>query len=283
MSTQGFIAKDWGGPFLTTGDHDYSEGQFAVKTDTGEIAKVNADDIGNGIKAIGEGIAKIGQAITVGDMAAGELRPIYINGMAKPFTYIQETTTTTATTNWVTMTPNGCDTPMRIRLGKDTGAVACTGPVRTATYRTASDTMEDISTTAGVTWHIDYDMPAGTAWVYDAEHMRFSPEQEKKRKEAEDKSMQLLKSWLSESEYNYLMEGDLELPSQHEKDTIYIVNKDPSKRIGIKKAGKVIEKSLCIHTDYSYATGDQLLANIMLLKSDEKKFLEIANVHNFYA
>jgi hypothetical protein len=134
-----------------------------------------------------------------------------------------------------------------------------------------------------MTWHIDDNITEGNiAFAYDGGH-RFSPEQEKLRKQAEDKSMQLLKSWLSESEYNYLMEGDLELPSQYEKDTIYIINKDPTKRIGIKKAGKVVEKSLCIHTDYAYATGDQLLANIMLLKSNEKEFLKIANVHNFYA
>ena len=115
--------------------------------------------------------------------------------------------------------------------------------------------------------------------------------QEKMRKDAHETSMKLLRQWLSEMEYNYLMEqGQLELPSQYEKDTIYIVKKDALAKVKIasKKKLSCIHQPLiietgdaCININPEYPLGDILLSKIAMLKSDEKQFLDIANV-NYY-
>lgn len=96
---------------------------------------------------------------------------------------------------------------------------------------------------------------------------------------AENKSMRLLRQWLSEAEWNYLQEHDqLELPSQYEKDVIYIVKKDKRAKIVVKKHDKLLHE-LCIHPEQDLPTGDMMLANILLLKTDEKRFLATANKH----
>ena len=115
--------------------------------------------------------------------------------------------------------------------------------------------------------------------------------QEKMRKDAHETSMKLLRQWLSEMEYNYLMEqGQLELPSQYEKDTIYIVKKDALAKVKIasKKKLSCIHQPLiietgdaCININPEYPLGDILLSKIAMLKSDEKQFLDIANI-NYY-
>lgn len=99
-----------------------------------------------------------------------------------------------------------------------------------------------------------------------------------KERAAENKSMRLLREWLSEAEWNYLQENDqLELPSQYEKDVIYIVKKTKYAKVDVKKADKIIHQ-LCIHPD-ELPTGDMILTNILLLKTDEKRFLATANKH----
>ena len=154
----------------------------------------------------------------------------------------------------------------------DTSTTTFSGPIRTATYRMAKDT--------GSIAYGNHDDIIGT-YIGDEKAVK---RHQKQIDKANKKSFELLKEWLSETEYNSLMEeGNIELPSQYEKDTIYIVDKNPMKRIGVKKEGKVVQKSFCIHAPHSYADGDLLLANIMLLKTDEKEFLKIANVHDYTA
>lgn len=199
-------------------------------------------------------------------LSAGDNHPIYINGSNTPFMYVPEEPTRAVTAQ-----------TLNFKLDKDEGHMSfARGPMRThVAYGTAANN-------CGIRWHIDDNVTDGRVYAFD--NGTLNVVDQKTIDKANKKSMKLLKEWLSAAEYKYLMEeGNLELPSQHEKDTIYIVNKDPMKRIGIKKKGKVVEKSLCIHASHSYPTGDILLANIMLLKTDEKKFLEIANVHDFYA
>src|SRR5688500_4557135 len=168
-------------------------------------------------------------------------------------------------------------------------------------------------TSAGTTSvQMQWDTSSDTLWTYGHSYGRrhqeeLTPEQERQRRvqqkavqrrmkrEAKEKAKidrranKLLKEWLSPAEYNYLMEeGQLELPSQYEKNVIYIVRKDPNKTIGIARKKKqvpclayedtILEKEACMHIDASYPTGDRLLANIMLLKADEKYFVKNANV-----
>jgi len=208
-------------------------------------------------------------------------------GSTEMFHVNYNTTTTADRMQYVNETSTGTTCPgFSYRLDSGANPIAWFhGPTRTATYR------DSRTTTAGFTlqWHVSDDLEPGQAVVWDAGHtLRVSGnhdvESQKAFEKRQKKSFDLLKSWLSEAEYNYLMEqGNLELPSKHEKDTIYIINKDPMKRVAIKKKGKVVMKSLCIHASHQYADGDVLLSNIMLLKTDEKKFLEIANVHDMYA
>ncbi len=95
---------------------------------------------------------------------------------------------------------------------------------------------------------------------------------------ANNKADELLQKWLSPEEYNYLKEHDeLELPSQYEKDTIYIVNKSYSRKV-IKKVNQVNVAELCVMPlDSSFVNDDSLLAKILFIKTDEKGFLEMAN------
>lgn len=261
-------------------------GEFWVKQSNGEIIQTNVDDIGKGINAIGEGLAQVGRGIV---KSTNHL------AWSDEFQYQEETTPTArlppATYQPIYLRSSGTTSTFEpnhwYHLSGTWDAGTTSGPMRTATYEATGDT----AGYATINWHVDDLIQPGQAVVWDGDtmraHMNYNQGQLMSQKvidKANKKSLKLLKKWLSPEEYQYLMEdGNLELPSQYEKDTIYIINKDPMKRIGIKKKGKVVEKSLCIHTEHSYAVGDQLLANIMLLKTDEKKFLKTANVHHMFA
>jgi len=101
-------------------------------------------------------------------------------------------------------------------------------------------------------------------------------EEQEKLDKANKKSMELLKEWLSEAEYNYLMErGELEIPSQIHDDEIYIIKKAAYEKVIKKKAGKTVSKH-CLITKGHFPDGDVLLTKILLLKTNEKEFLEKA-------
>ena len=89
---------------------------------------------------------------------------------------------------------------------------------------------------------------------------------------------ELLKKWLSEAEYNYLQEhSEIEFPSQHEKDVIYIVKKNVSSKV-IRKVNGVETEALCVMPlDGRLVNDDGLLSKILLLKTDEEEFLRLAN------
>lgn len=260
-------------------------GQCWVKLNTGEITQVNVDDIGKGVKAIGDGLAQVGQGIA---------KSVNHLAWSDEIKYVEENTTPILGHNHASFRPiymhndtsaNTFEPNVWYHMSGTYEPSLSSGPARTATYSTTSTADSGYVT---LKWHVDDMLEPGQAVVWDTENMRmhanYKVPSQKAIDKANKKSLKLLKKWLSPEEYQYLMEdGNLELPSQHEKDTIYIINKDPMKRIGIKKNGKVVEKSLCIHTEHSYAVGDQLLANIMLLKTDEKKFLNVANVHHMFA
>lgn len=91
------------------------------------------------------------------------------------------------------------------------------------------------------------------------------------------KATELLKSWLSEAEWNYLQEhNQLELPSQYEKDTIYIVKRDSMNRKIIRRVKGVDTEELCIHAGGIYARDDDVLAQILMIKAQEEEFLKVA-------
>jgi hypothetical protein len=134
--------------------------------------------------------------------------------------------------------------------------IPMTGPSRTATY----------------TWTA---MGSHEASEEEREELAQRYEQKKKAEKQADK---LLKKWLSTAEYNYLQEnGELELPSKYEQDTIYIVKKSYGEKV-IKKVAGVPTVALCVMPlSSSYVNDDSLLSKILLLKTDEKQFLSLAN------
>ena len=105
--------------------------------------------------------------------------------------------------------------------------------------------------------------------------------EEIQQEKAEKKSWELVKEWLSPEEFAELTsKGQMEIQSKEDLETIYIVKKDPLATVQeIKKGNKI--KSMClISKETGLPTGDSLLSKIMLLKTDEKQFKEIAVIRN---
>lgn len=93
------------------------------------------------------------------------------------------------------------------------------------------------------------------------------------------KANQLLRHLLSDTEFKALMVQDaLEIPSE-EDNTVFIVRRDASKRIQVKKDG-VITGELCLVTNdigHEIPLADILLTKIMLAKHDPKTLMKRAN------
>jgi len=97
---------------------------------------------------------------------------------------------------------------------------------------------------------------------------------------AKEKSEKLLKSWLSPKEYQGLLnKGQLEIPSVIDEDTIFIIKRDPNEMVQVKKKGEYSHRLCAIAEDLEMPVGDQLLSKLLLLKTDEQRFKEIAIKH----
>ena len=97
---------------------------------------------------------------------------------------------------------------------------------------------------------------------------------------AKRKSEKLLKRMLSAKEYNSLKKhGELEIPSQMDKEVIFIVKKDPNEMVEVKKNEKYSHKLCAVSEDLEMPVGDQLLSKVLLIKTDEKKFRKVAIRH----
>jgi len=105
-------------------------------------------------------------------------------------------------------------------------------------------------------------------------------EDDKKMVKAKEKSEKLLKSWLSPKEYQGLLnEGQIEVPSEFDQDTIFIIKRDPNEMVQVMKKGEYAHKLCAVAENLEMPVGDQLLSKLLLLKTDEKKFKEIAIQH----
>ena len=97
---------------------------------------------------------------------------------------------------------------------------------------------------------------------------------------AKRKSEKLLQRMLSKKEYDSLkLHGELEIPSTMEDEVIFIVKKDPNAMVDVKKKGRYSHKICAVAEDLEMPVGDQLLSKILLLKTDEKSFREVAIKH----
>ena len=104
--------------------------------------------------------------------------------------------------------------------------------------------------------------------------------QEKRLLTAKRKSEKLLKQFLSPKEYNSLkLHGELAIPSKMDSDVIFIVKKDPNQMVDVKKNGNYSHKLCAVAEDLEMPVGDQLLSKVMLIKTDEKRFREVAIKH----
>ncbi len=97
---------------------------------------------------------------------------------------------------------------------------------------------------------------------------------------AKRKSEKLLRQWLSKKEYESLkLHGELEIQSKMDDEVIFIVKKDPNDMVDVKRNGKYSHKLCAVSEDLEMPVGDQLLSKVLLLKTDEKKFREVAIRH----
>jgi len=96
---------------------------------------------------------------------------------------------------------------------------------------------------------------------------------------AENKSRKLLKSWLTEKEYDSLMNlGEMEI---YNDDEIYIVKKNPHDVVKVKKNNgrgdcQLQEEFCIIPQEYGYASGDVLLTKVMMIKTNPENFKQVA-------
>jgi len=105
-------------------------------------------------------------------------------------------------------------------------------------------------------------------------------DEDKKLVLAKEKSEKLLKAWLSPKEYQGLLnKGELEIPSVMDEDTIFIIKRDPNEMVQVRKKGEYLHKLCAVAEDLEMPVGDQLLSKFLLLKTDERKFKEIAIKH----
>ncbi len=97
---------------------------------------------------------------------------------------------------------------------------------------------------------------------------------------AKRKSEKLLRQWLSKKEYDSLkLHGELAIQSKIDDEVIFIVKKDPNDMVDVKRNGKYSYKLCAVSEDLEMPVGDQLLSKVLLLKTDEKKFREVAIRH----
>lgn len=110
------------------------------------------------------------------------------------------------------------------------------------------------------------------------EHASVVAKAEKDRANAEVKARVLLSQSLSSRERHQLeTEGFVEIPSTLKPDRTYHVLRDPRFAIIVYEKGVRIH-SLCVHIDGNLPPSDQVLAKILIVKADEVRLLETANL-----
>lgn len=108
-----------------------------------------------------------------------------------------------------------------------------------------------------------------------AEARRQQEERERKQKEANEKADNLLKSFLTPEQVEQLDKLKCVIVTTPGGNT-YKISRANVEELNPEGKGKA---SFCIHPDYSLGlpSGDSMLAKLLMLETDEKKFLKIAN------
>lgn len=94
---------------------------------------------------------------------------------------------------------------------------------------------------------------------------------------AEKKSWDLVKQWITPEEFAALTsKGEMEVQSKQDKDTIYIIKRNPNAVIEEKLYGKRQNSYCLVPKESGLASGDGFLSKLLLLQNNENKFKEIA-------
>jgi len=102
---------------------------------------------------------------------------------------------------------------------------------------------------------------------------------DERRKAAQERGWDLLKDVVGEEEYKKFKEvGHLDVQSPSDGNLIYRVRQ--GRRIALVKNGvESTKESLCIHPNEMFVQGDKVAAQVMWCMMNEKKLMEVANVH----
>lgn len=102
---------------------------------------------------------------------------------------------------------------------------------------------------------------------------------DERRKAAEARGWDLLKDVVGEEEYEKFKEvGHLDVQSPSDGKLIYRVRQ--GRRIALVRNGvESTKESLCIHPNQMFVQGDKVAAQVMWCMMNEKKLMEVANVH----
>ena len=105
--------------------------------------------------------------------------------------------------------------------------------------------------------------------------------EELNHEKAVKKSWELVKKWIGEEEFAELIsKGEMEVQSKEDRETIYIIKRDPIATVQVMKNKKLIKQLCVIPVESGLPTGDAFLSKLLMLKADEKEFLKLAEVRN---
>ena len=94
---------------------------------------------------------------------------------------------------------------------------------------------------------------------------------------AKKKADKLVRSWLSDTEYNALKHEDgLRIKSKFEENTEYLVKPLSYQRVEKYVNGELKQLLCMVDKQPGFENDDTVLHKILMLKTNEKQFLEIA-------
>lgn len=98
----------------------------------------------------------------------------------------------------------------------------------------------------------------------------------------QQKAKKFLKSWLTDQEYEDLQDNNLIIPSKIFPDRTYKIGASAIKLIEVYTSG-ILDHRLCaVAKDPRFENDDTVLAKILMLKTNEKQFLKIAEKHGIH-
>ena len=95
----------------------------------------------------------------------------------------------------------------------------------------------------------------------------------------QQKAKEFLQSWLTDQEYEDLQDGNLIIPSKIFPDRTYKLKGSASQMVEVYTSGILDHKLCVVAKDPRFENDDTILAKILMIKTNEKQFLKIAEKH----